>query len=115
MTKEIEEALKLGEDIELVRTSTPKIIIIELQSALRTLAAAYRDEKAITDKLPKTADGVAVFHGDRVWPRKPEDRDDYCTVTFHAAGEGGFCAIKKCHSTREAALAARTQEKADGK
>lgn len=61
MTKEIEEALKIPNSVMGTHTYA------ELWSALRTLAAAYR---AITDKLPKTADGVVVIVGD--WLYHPD-------------------------------------------
>jgi len=58
--------------------------------------------QAIVDKH-KTADGVAVGHGDKVWyPGDPE----YGTVTCHVCNEGGFDAIKSCYSTPEKAESA---------
>lgn len=58
--------------------------------------------RAIVDRLPKTADGVRVFHGDKIW--YPGDLgSDYHTVTFNAWGEGGAVAIRYGYSSYEAA------------
>ena len=57
--------------------------------------------------VPTTKDGVQVKHGDKIW--FPGD-DEPGTVTFHVCGEGGFDAIGRCYSTREAAEAAKGGE-----
>jgi len=61
---------------------------------------------AIVERLPKTADGVIVFHGDKVWSPHHLDHWDYNHVTFNAFGDDGATSISRCYTTREAAKAA---------
>ena len=127
MTKEIQDALEIADDATWIEAC-------DVSEALRTLAAAYRDEKAITDKLPKTADGVSVTLDDVVYDllghRRAINHDRYGSMRGYWIGVDsldarrlpecdrwivGVLRVDQCYSTREAALATRTQEHADGK
>ncbi len=92
-----------------------------LQKENKSLLERAEAAEAVVAKLPKTADGVAVVPGDRVYPLHPlsegldpeeaADIDDFLTIVL--AGRGNECGehyiegdgldIKTNYSTREAA------------
>lgn len=91
--------------------------ITQIIEDARTLAAAYRAEKAITDKLPKTADGVPITPGMKLWGSLGWN-DEPATATLRGCFRQGYSVStpewgmnvqpeKDCYSTREAALDAK--------
>jgi len=70
--------------------------------------------RAIVDKQPKTADGVVVFEGMKVWSNQGQTtiEDEISTVVLHDAGEYSFLEVNypKYYSTREAASAALKEQ-----
>jgi hypothetical protein len=75
-----------------------------LDKALDAAEAENAALKAFVDKLPKTKDGVPVYHGMEVWyPGEHESE----VVEIHAAGESGYDAVGSCYSTKKAAEQAK--------
>jgi hypothetical protein len=92
----------------------------EIRADLRLAAARLKELDAIVGGLPKTADGVPVTIGMRLWPRNPAPDDagalveGYSVVVHDPAGKGdGIVTLdeddvgEETYSTPEAAEAAR--------
>ena len=97
--------INLGEFSEGCQIAQGNSSLMEIRVAI----LEFESLQATVEKLPKTADGVIVKHGMKVWLIHPDGIDDG-TVCFHVCDEGGFSAIQKCYSTREAAEAAKKGE-----
>jgi hypothetical protein len=94
-----------------------------VQQDLRKWAERFGELQAIVDSVRKTADGVPVVGGMRVFPKYPIEPPDvdpesideggivYLGIIDSATGDwlvdGDTCEIDTCYSTREAAEAAK--------
>lgn len=83
---------------------------INSRKEAESLRAELDAAKAVIEKLPKTADGVAIAPGDKVYIRSRYEDGVECMVAYIEAANlrrqvaGAFSG---CYSTREAALAAK--------
>ena len=84
---------------------------IDIARLLRTLAAEVDRLEAVVARLPKTADGVPLVDGDRVWVpdgteyiySHPIDTD----LLYYRTECGVGLFASACYSTRDAALDAK--------
>lgn len=81
-----------------------------IDSLLGDLLEENKRLQAIVDKLPKTADGVPVAPGDKVY-RAGEYTSAQLTIArdlpeYNGGWQDGRVRIENCYSTREAAQAA---------
>lgn len=91
---------------------------------IRDLLALLEAKDKVIEKLPVTADGVRVVHGDRVWHTDYDTeigmRVNGDTQWVHTDHPNAWCmgnppiVIQECYSTREASLAAREQAEGGG-
>lgn len=89
---------------QLAEFLTPlNLIPVGERGAIPVAMAIIEKLQAIANKVSKTADGIPVYHGMKVW--LPTDREPL-TVGVTAANERGPAGVGSCYSTQEAAEAA---------
>jgi len=86
----------------------------ECEAQIAALTAANAKLQAIVDKLPKTADGVAVMPGMKIWlddSDGPVERVDTAICTTPGPQVHWYEPIwSQCYSTRAAAEAAKEKD-----
>lgn len=84
----------------------PKKSYADISKVLREMKARLDAAEAIVAKLPKTADGVPMIHGETYWYNGAMGDIIECHSELVVGTETCGCPTFSCYSTREAADAA---------